>query len=48
VTTFVEIGPGTVLSALVKKAVPGSLTLNVESPESLAETLAALPAGQGA
>jgi len=48
VTTFVEIGPGTVLSGLVKKIVKGARVLNVDSPESLGETLAALGAlGEG-
>jgi [acyl-carrier-protein] S-malonyltransferase len=42
VTTFVEIGPGTVLSGLVRKIVKGARVLNVDSPESLGGTLSAL------
>ncbi len=45
VTTFVEVGPGTVLSGLVKKIVKGARTLGVDSPESLAAAVAALAAG---
>jgi [acyl-carrier-protein] S-malonyltransferase len=48
VTTFVEVGPGTVLSGLVRKIARGTRALNVESPESLEATLAALAAGTGA
>jgi [acyl-carrier-protein] S-malonyltransferase len=42
VTTFVELGPGSVLSGLVKKTVKGARVLNVEDPSSLEKTLAAL------
>lgn len=42
VTTFVEIGPGTVLTGLVKRIVPGAVTLNVHDPKSLEVTLTAL------
>jgi [acyl-carrier-protein] S-malonyltransferase len=45
VTTFVEVGPGTVLSGLVRKIVKGSRVLNVDSPESLEAARAALAAG---
>ena len=45
VTTFVEVGPGTVLSSLVKKIAKGARVLNVDSPESLEATVAALRAG---
>jgi [acyl-carrier-protein] S-malonyltransferase len=45
VTTFVEVGPGTVLSGLVRKIVKGARVLNVDSPDSLGETVAALGAG---
>jgi len=45
VTTFVEVGPGTVLSGLVKKIAKGTRVLNVDSPESLEATVAALGAG---
>jgi [acyl-carrier-protein] S-malonyltransferase len=36
VTRYVEIGPGKVLSGLVKKIVPGATILNVEGPDDLA------------
>jgi [acyl-carrier-protein] S-malonyltransferase len=42
VRTFVEIGPGTVLSGLVKKIAKQARVLNVEAPESLERSLAAL------
>ena len=42
VTTFVEVGPGTVLSGLVKKTAKTARTLSVDSPESLESALAAL------
>ena len=45
VTTFVEIGPGTVLSGLIRKIAKGASVLNVEDPESLEKTCAALAAG---
>ncbi|HEY7923901.1 MAG TPA: malonyl CoA-acyl carrier protein transacylase, partial [Vicinamibacteria bacterium] len=45
VTTFVEVGPGTVLSGLVKKIAKAARVLNVDSPESLEATVAALRAG---
>lgn len=45
VDSFVEVGPGTVLSGLVKKIAKGARILNVEGPHSLEETLAALAAG---
>ena len=35
VTTFVEIGPGTVLTGLVKRILPGAVTANVHDPKSL-------------
>ena len=35
VTTFVELGPGTVLSGLVRKIAKGARVLNVDAPESL-------------
>jgi [acyl-carrier-protein] S-malonyltransferase len=46
VTTFVEVGPGTVLGGLVKKIARGARVLNVDSPESLEAAVAAL--GEGA
>jgi [acyl-carrier-protein] S-malonyltransferase len=45
VTTFVEVGPGTVLGGLVKKISRGARILNVDSPESLEAAVAALGAG---
>jgi [acyl-carrier-protein] S-malonyltransferase len=38
VTTFVEVGPGTVLSSLIKRIVPDAVTLNVNDPKSLEAT----------
>jgi [acyl-carrier-protein] S-malonyltransferase len=45
VTIFVEVGPGTVLSGLVRKIAKGVRVLNVDSPESLETAVAALEAG---
>ena len=45
VTTFVEVGPGNVLSGLVRKLAKGARTLNVDAPDSLETTVAALRAG---
>ena len=42
VSTFLEVGPGTVLTGLVKRIVPGAVTLNVHDPQSLANTLKVL------
>jgi [acyl-carrier-protein] S-malonyltransferase len=42
VKTFVEIGPGTVLTGLIKRIVPEAATLNVHDPKSLETTRAAL------
>jgi [acyl-carrier-protein] S-malonyltransferase len=42
VTTFIEVGPGTVLSGLVRKIAKGARVLNVDSPDSLETTVAAL------
>jgi [acyl-carrier-protein] S-malonyltransferase len=42
VSTFVELGPGTVLSGLIKRTAKGVKVLNVEDPASLDKTLAAL------
>jgi len=44
VTTFVEVGPGTVLSGLIKRIVPGAVTMNVNDPQSLEATRTALSA----
>jgi [acyl-carrier-protein] S-malonyltransferase len=42
VKTFVEIGPGAVLTGLIKRIVPEATTLNVNDPKSLEATRAAL------
>lgn len=39
VTTFIEVGPGTVLTGLIKRILPGVTVLNVNDPKSLDETL---------
>lgn len=39
ITTFVEIGPGTVLSGLVKRIAKEARTFHIEDPESLDATL---------
>ncbi len=39
IRTFVEIGPGTVLTGLAKRIVPEAVLLHVEDPESLERTL---------
>jgi [acyl-carrier-protein] S-malonyltransferase len=44
VTTFVELGPGSVLCALVRKTAKAVRALNVDSPESLRATLQTLAA----
>lgn len=41
-TTFIEVGPGTVLSGLIKRILPDATVLNVHDPKSLAATKAAL------
>lgn len=42
VKTFVEVGPGTVLTGLVKRIAPEATTQNVHDPQSLNATRAAL------
>ncbi len=42
VTTFVEIGPGTVLTGLIKRILPEAKLLNVNDPKSLDATLKAV------
>jgi [acyl-carrier-protein] S-malonyltransferase len=44
VMTFVEVGPGTVLSGLIKRILPEAVTLNVSDPKSLEATRAAFSA----
>jgi [acyl-carrier-protein] S-malonyltransferase len=43
-TTFVEVGPGRVLTALTRRIVDGARALSVEDPASLDKTLAAVKA----
>lgn len=42
VTTFVEVGPGTVLTGLIKRILPDVKLMNVNDPKSLDATLAAV------
>ena len=42
VTTFIEVGPGTVLTGLIKRIAPDARLLNVHDPKSLETTLGAL------
>ncbi len=42
VKTFVEVGPGAVLTGLIKRIIPDAVTLNVNDPKSLEATTAAL------
>jgi [acyl-carrier-protein] S-malonyltransferase len=42
VMTFIEVGPGTVLSGLIKRIQPDAVILNVNDPQSLEATRAAL------
>jgi [acyl-carrier-protein] S-malonyltransferase len=42
VTTFVEVGPGTVLTGLIKRILPEAKFMNVNDPKSLDATLAAV------
>jgi len=45
VTTFAEIGPGTVLGGLIRKIAKGARVLSVDSPESLEDAARVLAAG---
>jgi [acyl-carrier-protein] S-malonyltransferase len=42
VTTYVEVGPGTVLSGLVRKILPDARSVNIAAPDDLAAVEAAL------
>ncbi|TKS59153.1 MAG: malonyl CoA-acyl carrier protein transacylase [Nitrospira sp.] len=42
VNTFVEVGPGTVLTGLIKRILPDAKLLNVNDPKSLESTLQSL------
>ncbi len=42
VKTFIEVGPGTVLSGLIRRIIPEAVTLNVNDPKSLDATLKTL------
>lgn len=42
VTTFIEVGPGTVLTGLIKRILPDARVLNVNDPKSLDATLTAV------
>jgi [acyl-carrier-protein] S-malonyltransferase len=44
ITRFVEVGPGTVLSGLIKRILPQATTLTVNDPKSLEATRIALAA----
>ncbi len=42
VTTFVEVGPGMVLTGLIKRILPGTILFNVNDPKSLETMIKAL------
>ena len=42
VKTFIEVGPGTVLTGLIRRIVPDAVTMNVNDPKSLDATRVAL------
>jgi len=48
VDTFVEVGPGTVLTGLIKKIAKGARTFNVDDPSSLAAWTTAAASSAGA
>ena len=39
ITTFIEVGPGVVLTGLAKRILPEAVTLNVQDSASLESTL---------
>lgn len=41
-TIFIEVGPGSVLTGLIKRILPDALTMNVNDPKSLESTLKSL------
>lgn len=43
-TTYIEVGPGTVLTGLIKRIMPDAKLLNVNDPKSLESTLQSLKA----
>ena len=47
VNTFIEVGPGTVLTSLIKRILPDAKLLNVHDPKSLDEALSALVVQRG-
>lgn len=47
VTAYVEVGPGTVLSGLIKKAARDAAILNLDQPAGLAAIAALFAAGEG-
>jgi [acyl-carrier-protein] S-malonyltransferase len=47
-TTFVEVGPGAVLSGLIKRIIKGMRIANVEDPASLEKTRSTLSAAEKA
>lgn len=47
VTAYVEVGPGTVLSGLIKKAARDAAVLNLDQPAGLAAIAALFAAGEG-
>jgi [acyl-carrier-protein] S-malonyltransferase len=47
VTTFIEVGPGKVLSGLLRRITPESLSLNVEDEQSLRKSLEIIKGGTG-
>jgi [acyl-carrier-protein] S-malonyltransferase len=46
-TTFIELGPGRVLSGLVRRIAPDATTANADSPAKLAELAEAQAAASG-